>query len=103
MTTLERISMLMEQNGWTKYKLAQESGMSPSVISNIFKRGGSPTVATIEAICKAFGITLSQFFEFGTDTLTVQLTEDQKRMFDRWITLTEDQKDLFYRFIENMK
>lgn len=103
MTTLERISMLMEQRGWTKYKLAQESGIALTIISNMFKRGGSPTVATIEKLCKAFGITLPQFFEMGTDTLTVHLTEEQKQMFDRWATLTDEQKDLFYRFVDNMK
>ena len=103
MNTLERISMLLEQRGWTKYKLAKESGMSSSVLSNMFKRGGSPTVATLETLCKAFGITLSQFFEIESDTLVVHLTEEQKRMFDRWATLTEDQKDLFFRFIENMR
>lgn len=101
--TLDRISQLMEERNWTKYKLAQECGMSLSTVANMFRRNTAPTVATIESICKAFGITLSQFFDIGDDTNTVHLTDEQKKMFDRWSTLTADQKDLFFRLLDNMK
>lgn len=93
----------MDERGWTKYKLAKECGMSLSTVANMFRRNASPTVDTIEHVCNAFGITLSQFFDVGSDTLTVHLTEEQKQMFDRWSTLTADQKDLFLRLIDNMK
>ena len=36
--------------------------MSFSTVANMFHRNTSPTVSTIETMCKAFGITLSQFF-----------------------------------------
>ena len=33
-----RIRQLMAERGWTIYRLAQESGLSQTTISNIFKR-----------------------------------------------------------------
>ena len=87
MDTLDRINQLMEERGWSKYKLAQQSGISLSSVSNMFRRGHTPTVATIETICQAFGITMSQFFEIGADVNVVHLTDDQKKMFDKWSTL----------------
>ena len=93
----------MEERGWSKYKLAQQSGISLSSVSNMFRRGHTPTVATIETICQAFGITMSQFFEIGTEENVVHLTDDQKRMFNKWSTLTDEQKQLIFQLIDNMK
>lgn len=103
MDVLGRVAQLMQERGWSKYRLAQECGMSDSTISNMFRRNTIPTVPTIEAFCKAFGITLPQFFEIGTETTAVHLSDDQKKMFDRWSTLTPEQKELLYKLIDNMK
>ena len=34
----ERIQQLMQERNWTIYRLAKESGLSQTTISNIFKR-----------------------------------------------------------------
>ena len=60
-----------------------------STISNIYRRNTLPTIATLEAICKAFGITLSQFFADGD---MVEMTPDVKELLDAWIPLTQEQK-----------
>ena len=62
MDVQKRIKDLMELRGWTDYRLAKEAGLSHSTVTNIFKRNNAPTIPTLESICKAFGITLSQFF-----------------------------------------
>lgn len=103
MDTLERINQLMKERNWTKYKLAQQCGMSLSTVANMFRRNTSPTVSTIETMCKAFGIALSQFFDIGDNTNLVHLTDDQKRLFDRWSSLTAEQKDLFLKLMDNMR
>lgn len=103
MNSLDRIKQLMEERDWTKYKLAQQCKMPLSTISNMFRRSTSPTVATIESICAAFGITMSQFFDVDNNTTIVHLTEEQKQMFNKWAHLTADQKELFFGFVENMK
>ena len=62
MDVLGKLRRLLEERGWTDYRLAQMSGLHESTISNIYRRNNVPTIVTLEAICKAIGITLSQFF-----------------------------------------
>ena len=61
MDILSRIKTLMGARGWTAYRLASEAGLTESTIQNLFRRNGIPTLPTLEAVCSAFGITLSQF------------------------------------------
>ena len=63
--TQERIKQIMKVRGWSEYRLAKESGVPQSTISNIFNRNYQPSIASLEIICKAFGITLAQFFADG--------------------------------------
>ena len=89
MDTLGRLHQLLAERQWTEYRLARESGLSDSTIKNIFKRNSLPSIDTLEAICKAFGITLSQFFAEGE---MVELTPDIEALFMGWTTLTPEQK-----------
>lgn len=58
-----------------------------------------PTVATLETICKGFGITMSQFF---ADTDMVELSPDMKELFDCWICLTPSQKEAAIHMLKAM-
>lgn len=58
MDAQKRIKQLMEERGWTDYRLAKEANLSHSTITNVFKRNNAPTLPTLEVICRAFGITL---------------------------------------------
>ena len=100
MDTTERIRQLMNERGWTEYRLAKEAGLSQSTIANLFRRNTIPSVVTLEAICSAMGITLAQFFSEGR---MVELTGEQKDLFDRWVSLTKEQKGLLYDLMKNMK
>ena len=62
MNTLERIKQLLHERRWSVYKLSKLSGVSQSTLSNMFSRNNDPSISTLEDICSAFGITLSQFF-----------------------------------------
>ena len=101
MDTLIRIREFMDARGWTEYRLAKESGLSQSTISNMFIRHTAPSVPTLEALCAGFGITLSQFFSESGNM--VELTEEQLAMFNQWTKLTQRQKELVAELIENMK
>ncbi|MBD5458607.1 MAG: helix-turn-helix transcriptional regulator [Lachnospiraceae bacterium] len=91
----------MAEREWTAYRLAKESGLSHSTISNMFSRHTAPSVPTLEAICQGFGITLSQFFA-ETDDM-VELTDEQLAMFQKWSKLTRQQKKLMADLIEQLK
>nr|MBQ4458433.1 helix-turn-helix transcriptional regulator [Clostridia bacterium] len=89
MDTLGRLRRLLDERNWTEYRLAKASGLSDSTIKNIYKRNTQPTIDTLEAICRGFGITLAQFFADGE---MVELTPDLKELFNGWVNLTPEQK-----------
>ena len=101
MDVIKRIDFLMKERNWSDYKLAAESGLSSSTIANIHRRNTVPSIATLDAICSAFGITLAQFFT--EETSTVQLNKEQQNLFNIWVTLTEHQKQIIYSLIKELK
>lgn len=100
MDTNERLRRLLEERGWTEYRLAKECGLSQSTIANIYRRNTVPSIATLEVICNGFGITLSQFFADGD---MVELTPDLKDIFDSWVNLTPEQKAAALQMLRAME
>jgi len=72
MDAQNRIKKLMEEKGWTNHRLAKEANLSHSTVTNIFNRNNAPTLLTLESICRAFGITLSQFFAEGNELVQIR-------------------------------
>lgn len=97
MDVLLRIKTLMEARGWTAYRLASEAGLTESTIQNLFRRNGIPTLPTLEAVCSAFGITLSQFL---ADDDMVECTPEIKRLMEAWTPLPQEQKDAYLKLME---
>lgn len=95
-----RLKELLEQRNWSRYKLSKESGLSEETLTNIFKRGTSPSFFTLKAICDGFGITLSQFF---AENEMIEMTNELKELFDEWKYLTPEQKDVIISLIKVMK
>ena len=62
MDVLSRIDELRIERNWTYYKLAEESGITQSTIANMFARKSTPSITTLECFCKAFNISLAEFF-----------------------------------------
>lgn len=100
MDAKQRIRELMAQRQWSEYRLAIASGLSQSTIANIFSRNTTPSIATLESICSAFGITLAQFFSDGE---MVELTPEQREMFSAWSSLSTHQKETLSHLIQVMK
>ena len=90
MDTNERLRRLLEERGWSEYRLAKSCGLNQSTIANIYRRNTVPSIATLESICQGFGITLSQFFSDGE---MVELTSELKELFEYWVALTPNQKN----------
>ena len=57
-------------------------------------------IETIEKICEAFGMTLSQFFAEGN---LIEVDEELKELFDDWRSLTEEQKKAVKVMINTFK
>ncbi len=90
MDTNEKLRKLLRDRNWTEYRLAKNSGLSESTIANIFTRNTVPSIPTLEAVCKAFGITLAQFF---SDNEMVELSPELGELFTGWVSLTGEQKE----------
>lgn len=91
MDVLEKLRTLLNERGWSEYRLAQKAGLNESTISNIYRRNTVPTIATLKAVCDAFGITLSQFFA-DNDSDMVEVTPELKQLLDAWNPLTPEQR-----------
>ena len=90
MRVLEKIKKLQQERGWSTYKLAYESGLTQSTLSNMFARGTCPTVDTLEKICEAFGITLSEFFE--NDESKIYVSKEEIQLLNQYRALTDKEK-----------
>lgn len=91
MDVLTRLRGLLDDRGWTEYRLAKECGLSESTIANIYKRNSVPSIPTLETICRGFGITLSQFF---AEYDMVELNPEVQELLDSWVSLTPEQKNI---------
>ena len=100
MDVLNKISVLRERRSWTIWKLSEESGVDQSTISAWYKKGRSPSVSSLEKICDAFNITMSQFFSDGDSPVT--LTSDQQEMLENWSALNKKQKEIILILIKNI-
>jgi len=97
MDTIERIKYHMQLRGWSEYRLAKESGLSQSTIANIFRRNTLPSIPTLEIICNAFGITLSQFFSDNDNTSS--LSDEQKELLKNWGKLSTKKRNALINLI----
>lgn len=84
---------------WTIYRLAQESKLSQTTISNIFKRNNQPSLPTVNAICDACGITLAQFF---TENDTADSPNAKSELDNSVAALKEDQREALAAFIKTI-
>ena len=97
---LERIAYYREQKGWTEYQLAEESGLTQSTISSWYRKKIVPSIPSLEKVCDAFGITLSQFFATGDEGFS--LTSQQKEMVRALGHLTDEQQSALIDFFKTL-
>lgn len=100
MDILEKILKLKNERGWSLYKLADESGVSHSTLSNMFVRKTNPSLTTLKALCDAFDISLSEFF--AEDNL--QLNElNFTELISNYSKLSVKEQSAILALIKNLK
>jgi transcriptional regulator with XRE-family HTH domain len=97
---LESITRNREARRWTEYQLAEKSGLPQSTISSWYRKNMTPSFASLEKICQAFGLTLSQFFADGEELISV--TQEDRILLERWSYLTAEQKQALLQLIDQM-
>ena len=95
----ERIKSLLEQRGWTAYRLSKSCSLSENTIATLLKRNSLPSIGTLEAICDGFGITLSEFFAEGD---LIEVSPDTKKLIEYWGGISSEQKAVILDLLKNM-
>ena len=97
---LSAITTYRVERGWSEYQLAEHSGLPQSTISSWYRKNMIPSIPSLEKICNAFGITLSQLFSENHDPIS--LTPSQRKLLERWTHLSEDQQEIVFQLIDRM-
>ena len=100
MDILEKVKKLQKEKGLNNAQLAKKASLPPTTIQNLYKRNNQPTFPTLQAICTAFGMTLSQFFV--DSNLPLDLTPEQTRLLELWNTLSEKQREALITLINTI-
>ena len=96
MDVRKRLRQLMDERGWTMYRVAKEADIPLSTIQNMFRRNTDPSIWTLEAICSSMGITLSRFFDDESET---DFAKEQRELFQGWNRLSEHEKQLISELV----
>ena len=100
MDVTQKLMLILEDRGWSEYRLAKESNLPHSTVLNIFHRNNQPSISTLEAMCNGLGITLAQFFT--EDESLVMLTEEQKEILEKYEALSKAQKEMIVDLLNVM-
>ena len=101
MDILEKITKMRLERGWSEYELAERAGLTQSTISSWYRKNLIPSIPSLQHICDAYGITLSQFF-IEDECFSEQLTKAQIEILDRWYRLTKDQQKKLADFLDTI-
>ena len=87
MDTIARVMELADERNLSLFKLSQLCDVSYSTLKNAEMRGSQLGVPTIERICAALGVTLSDFFaESGTQYAKIERPEQCSwPLFHFWV------------------
>lgn len=100
MDILGRIAALRQERNWTEYQLSVKSTLPQSTISSWYRKKMLPSLTSLEKICDAFDITLSQFFTSETEPMV--LTMEQREMMHEWNRLEKTQKKMLLEFLKTI-
>jgi len=64
-----RLDRLLEKRGWTAYRLAQESGLHPSVLSKyVNNQVREISLETLDALCKSLACRAGDLIEYVAES-----------------------------------
>lgn len=87
-----KIERLRKERNMSQYQLAMDSGLSASYIPDLEKGLKCPTVETLDSICYALHVTLSEFFANSEEAI----------VHDKINSLSEVQKKLLNDFLDSL-
>ena len=93
------IKDLCKKRHVSKYRLAQLTGIAQSSLGRIIANESTPSLQTLEKICSALDVTLSQFFQDEKN----HLTDKQNEVMEIWNDLSADEQDVVLAMLRGLK
>ncbi len=100
MDILGKIDKLRNERGWSFYELSEQSSVNQSTLANMYRRKSLPSIQTLTDLCKAYGITLSQFFAEEQNDIN---NEKTRLLINNFNSLNEQQKDFILEMTNLVK
>lgn len=97
---VNKLTELRDNRKWSNYRIAKESGLPVSTVSNIYKRKTAPQFYTLCLICNSFGISLSDFF--CGDKKFISLDQREKEFLKLINQLDDEQQELIINLMKIM-
>ncbi|AYO31395.1 XRE family transcriptional regulator [Biomaibacter acetigenes] len=95
----ERIKNLRLNKNFKATQFAENVGISRVYLNEIERGIKIPTIETLQKICDALGITFSEFFSTGEDTINPEYLE----LVDNAKVLTHKQLKILNEFLKALK
>lgn len=95
LSIITRIKALIKSRNWNVYMLATKSHMSYSALYQILKKPHIPTIYTLNKICAAFDISISEFFAYCDDSR-------QTDFLQLWNMLDNTSKDYVITYMKGL-
>lgn len=101
--TYRKIKNLLSQKGWSLYRLAKESGVPYSTLSNIVHRHSNPSIATLEKICDAFCISPNDLIAGTEKTCEIDCSIQERKLIKNFRALSDKDKNTVLQMTERLQ
>ncbi len=102
-TTYRKIKKLLSKNGWSLYRLAKESGVPYSTLSNIVHRHSNPSITTLEKICDAFCISPNDLIAGTEKTCEIGCSIQERKLIKNFRALSDKDKNTVLQMTERLQ
>lgn len=93
----QRITELCKQKKWSYYRLAKEAGFQQSTLKPILKERNLPNLYTLQKICTALDISLSDFFRSDLFNYDTRSDNSYNELWNQ-LSSNEKEKVLIYMY-----
>ena len=81
----EALQRLRNERGLSLRTLAAKAGFSPSFLSQVENSQASPSIASLERLTSALGVSMAEFFrDLASDSGLVMRASDRRRFTSQW-------------------
>lgn len=92
--TIRKIREILEERGWSLYRLSKACDIPYSSLNNIFQRNTEPTLPLLRSICNGLGISLSEFFEDEPAPPRIEYTIDERNLVIEYRSMNRTSRQL---------